>query len=125
MNYRERFVASCQCQPVDARPVWVMRQAGRHLPEYQAIRKEKSFIEVAQTPELAAEVTLQPIRRYGMDAAITFSDILVIPEAMGQPYSFRKTGGIQMEYAIERVEQVAALRPEDAREHLSLSLIHI
>src|SRR5947209_18867137 len=75
---RDRFLAACACRLVDRPPVWLMRQAGRALPEYRALKEKHSFLELVQTPELAAEVTLQPVRRFGMDAAILFSDILVV-----------------------------------------------
>ena len=96
-----------------------MRQAGRHLPEYRALKERYTFHELVQTPELATEVTLQPIRRYNMDAAILFSDILVIPEALGQPYHFRSTGGIEMEYAIRSVEEIRKLDSSGISEKLS------
>lgn len=92
MNARERFLAACNRQPVDRPPVWVMRQAGRYLPEYQAVRAKHDFLEVCQTPELATEVTMQPLRRFGLDAAIIFSDILVVPEAMGQEVTYPEGG---------------------------------
>ena len=109
MTYRERFLAAVNCQPVDRTPVWLMRQAGRSLPEYRRLKEQYSFLQLAQTPELATEVTLQPIRRFDYDAAILFSDILVIPEAMGQPYSFREKGGIEMEFAVRTRADIEAL----------------
>ena len=97
MTSRQRFLSALACQPLDRPPLWVMRQAGRYLPEYRALKAQSSFVHMVQTPALAAEVTLQPLRRFpGLDAAILFSDILVIPEALGQPYSFLDGGGIEM-----------------------------
>ena len=121
MTSRQRFLAACACEPLDRPPLWVMRQAGRYLPEYRALKAKSSFLEMVRTPELALEVTLQPLRRFpGIDAAILFSDILVIPEALGQAYAFRDTGGIAMEYRIESQAQVDALRgPEIIAEKLA------
>ena len=78
-----RFLEACRGRDVDAVPVWFMRQAGRSLPEYRALRARHSMLELCRTPELAAEVTLQPVRRLGVDAAILFSDIVVPLAAMG------------------------------------------
>jgi uroporphyrinogen decarboxylase len=115
MKSRDRFLAALACQPLDRPPLWVMRQAGRYLPEYRALKAKSSFLEMVKTPELATEVTLQPLRRFpGLDAAILFSDILVIPEALGQPYAFRDTGGIQMAYRLDTRAQIDALAPADA-----------
>lgn len=96
-----------------------MRQAGRVLPEYRALKERYSFLDLVRTPDLATEVTLQPIRRFGFDAAIIFSDILVIPEALGQPYRFADTGGVQMDFAIESTADVHRLEPERVRERLT------
>ena len=118
-NNRERFLAACRCEPVDRTPVWLMRQAGRALPEYRALKEKHTFIELVRTPELAAEITLQPIRRFDFDAAVLFSDILVVPEAMGQPYHFReKGGGIEMEFAVKSAEDIRRLDHRHAIERL-------
>ena len=106
---RERFLKAVRCERVDRAPVWLMRQAGRALPEYRALKQTHSFIELVQTPELAAEVTLQPIRRFDFDAAIIFSDILVIAESLGQPYRFSDEGGIQMEFTLDSAADIDRL----------------
>lgn len=90
----KRFIQALTDYPVDRPPFWFMRQAGRYLPEYRQIRsKVGDFLELCYTPEAAAEVTLQPIRRYGMDAAILFADILLIPDALGQKLEYREGEG--------------------------------
>lgn len=114
MTSRERFLAATNCLPLDRPPVWIMRQAGRYLPEYRELKARSSFLHMVKTPALAAEVTLQPLRRFALDAAILFSDILVIPEALGQPYHFRDEGGIGMDYALRTRAQVDALAPASA-----------
>ncbi|HVU34727.1 MAG TPA: uroporphyrinogen decarboxylase [Opitutaceae bacterium] len=114
MTSRDRFLAACACQPLDRPPIWVMRQAGRYLPEYRQLKAKSSFLEMVRTPEIATEVTLQPVRRFALDAAILFSDILVIPEALGQSYHFREEGGIAMEYRLETRGQVEKLAPAEA-----------
>ena len=118
MNKRERFLNACHCKPVDCPPIWLMRQAGRALPEYRAMKERHTFLEMVQTPELAAEVTLQPLRRFGFDAAILFSDILVIPEALGQKYHFRDTGGVCMEFAVRGAQDAERLQWKGVAERL-------
>jgi uroporphyrinogen decarboxylase len=117
-TFRQRFLDACHCRPVDRPPVWLMRQAGRALPEYRKLKEKYTFVELVQNPELAAEVTLQPIRRFGFDAAILFSDILVIPEALGQKYHFRETGGIGMDFAVHSKADVDRLSVDQVLKRL-------
>lgn len=94
MNSASRLIKALKCQPVDSTPIWIMRQAGRYLPEYRAIReKAGGFLAMCQNPELACEITLQPLKRFDLDAAIIFSDILTIPDAMGLGLSFETGEG--------------------------------
>jgi len=109
MNSRHLFLAATRCEPVPHPPVWLMRQAGRALPEYRALKEKFTFLQLVQTPELAAEVTLQPIRRFGFDGAILFSDILVVCEGLGQGYKFREAGGIGMDFAVRTAADVDKL----------------
>ena len=107
-------------QPVDRTPVWIMRQAGRYLPEYLATRAEAgSFMNLCQTPELACEVTLQPLRRFNLDAAIIFSDILTIPDVMGLKLYFVAGEGPKFENPISTPEDIRKLPRPDVNESLA------
>lgn len=109
MSDEKRLISALRGKAQDIPPMWLMRQAGRYLPEYRALRSEaRSFLDFCYTPAMAAEVTLQPIRRFHFDAAILFSDILVIPDAMGQTVSFETGEGPRLD-PIETPEGVAAL----------------
>jgi uroporphyrinogen decarboxylase len=105
-------------EPVDMTPIWIMRQAGRYLPEYRAIRERAgSFMTLCKTPELACEVTLQPLRRYALDAAIIFSDILTIPDAMGLGLAFTEGNGPTFARPLKRAHEINQLHVPDS-EHL-------
>lgn len=111
------FLRACRRETVPRPPVWMMRQAGRYLPEYRAVREQASFLDLCYRPELAAEVTLQPIRRYGFDAAIIFSDILVPLIPMGADFGF-KGGPPKLEQPFDTPESLARLQKIDARKDL-------
>ncbi len=114
-----RFLKPFVGEAISPPPIWLMRQAGRYLPEYRKTRKETgSFLELCYSPEAATEVTLQPIRRYGFDAAILFSDILVIPDALGQSVKFVEGEGPRLE-PVRTAEDLKALDGTDALKHLS------
>src|SRR5712691_1586060 len=89
---QSRFVRACKAQPVDSTPVWFMRQAGRYMSEYRAIRKNHSLIEICKNPALAAEVTITAAEALGVDAAIIFADLLLPLEVMGMPFHFSEIG---------------------------------
>jgi uroporphyrinogen decarboxylase len=115
---RERFLRACRCEANIRPPIWMMRQAGRSLPEYRKLKEGYRFTELVQNPELAAEVTLQPIRRFGYDAAVIFSDILVIAEAMGQKYELLDQGGVKMDFELNSKADVDKLDPSRVMEHI-------
>ncbi|VDM30718.1 unnamed protein product [Hydatigera taeniaeformis] len=109
----------CKGLTVPYAPVWIMRQAGRYLPEFQAVRKEHDFFEICRTPDLVCEVTLQPIRRFNLDAAIIFSDILVIPQALGMEVVMDPGVGPQLPSCLNTPKDLARLDwSADVKSHL-------
>jgi uroporphyrinogen decarboxylase len=113
-----RFLKACRREPVDATPVWFMRQAGRYMAEYRALREQHSLLEICRTPDLATEVTLQPIRRIEVDAAILFSDLLLPLEPMGLTFDFVKGEGPQIDRPIADAADIDRLRLFDPRDKL-------
>ncbi|KGQ17786.1 Uroporphyrinogen III decarboxylase [Lysobacter dokdonensis DS-58] len=110
----DRFLRALRREPVDATPVWLMRQAGRYLPEYRATRaKAGSFLAMAKNPDLACEVTLQPLARFDLDAAILFSDILTVPDAMGLGLYFVEGEGPKFERPVRSAADIAKLAVPD------------
>lgn len=119
----DRFLRALARQPVDVTPVWMMRQAGRYLPEYRASRtRAGSFMDLCTNPELACEVTLQPLERYPLDAAILFSDILTIPDAMGLGLYFETGEGPRFRKTVQTAEDVEALPVVNTQQDLSYVL---
>ncbi|MFL5963542.1 MAG: uroporphyrinogen decarboxylase [Gaiellaceae bacterium] len=110
------LVRAARCEPVERTPVWFMRQAGRSLPEYRAIREQHSFWEVANTPELCAEVTLQPVRRHGVDAAVMFADIMTPVLGMGLDVDLVEGVGPVIAEPVRTIADVERLRVPDADE---------
>lgn len=119
MTESSLYIKAIKKEKISRTPVWIMRQAGRYLPEYQKVRKQNDFLTVCKTPELATEVTLQPIRRFKFDAAILFSDILVIPEALGQKLEFMENHGPKLSPQILNEKMISALSGENITEKLS------
>jgi len=111
MEINNRFLRACRREPVDATPVWFMRQAGRYMAEYRAIREKYSLLEICYHPELAAEVTLQPVRALGVDAAILFADILLPAIPLGVGLEFAKGEGPVLQNPVRTMDDVKKLRP--------------
>ena len=118
----DRFLKACRRQPVDCTPIWFMRQAGRYMSEYQAIRAKHSLIDICHQPELACEVTLQPIRRLDVDAAILFSDLLLPLVPMGLNLEFHPGKGPIIDNPIRSVDDVDSLREFDVSEGLGFTM---
>lgn len=113
------FLKACRREPTEYTPVWLMRQAGRYLKEYRALRKKYSFLEMCKNSELAAQVTLQPIEKFGLDAAIIFSDILIPLEPMGVEFEFAKGEGPVFHHPLRQMKEVEKLRIIEPEEDTS------
>ena len=122
MAQSDRFLNACRRRPVDATPVWLMRQAGRYMAEYRELRKSHTILEMIKSPDLAAEVTLQPLRAFDLDAGIIFADILPILEPMGLDLEFIQGEGPVSHNPVRSAADVEALRPEPAEEALGFTL---
>lgn len=117
MSRADRFLKACRREPVDVTPVWMMRQAGRYMKEYREIRAKHDFLTMCRTPELAAEVTLQPVELIGVDAAILFADILLPLPGMGLDLEFARGEGPVIRNPVRTAADVDRLRPIVAEEH--------
>ena len=119
MSRADRYLRACRKEGVDCTPLWIMRQAGRYLEEYRAVRARHSFIEVCKTPELVVEITLQPVRRFELDAAIIFADILLPLEKMGIDFEFTKDEGPQIHNTVRTRADVEKMRAISPREEMA------
>jgi len=115
----DRFLRACRREAVDRTPVWFMRQAGRYLPEYRALRQKHTLVTLCRTPELAVEVTLQPVRRLGVDAAILFSDLLLPLDPLGVPFEFQVGEGPVILKPVRTPADIDALRRFEPRQELA------
>ncbi len=118
----DRFLRACRREPTDRTPVWFMRQAGRYMPEYRAIRARHGFLEMIKTPELAAEITLQPLRALQVDAAIIYSDILPPLEGMGLRLTYEQGEGPVIHNPLRSLAEIEALAQPDPRETVTYTL---
>jgi uroporphyrinogen decarboxylase len=124
----DRFLKACRRQPVDATPVWFMRQAGRYMAEYRALRQKYSLLDICRQPDLATEVTLQPVNAIDVDAAILFSDLLLPLEPMGLPFDFIKGEGPQLERPISDeadIDRLKSFEPRDALAHVLAAIVQV
>ncbi len=119
MTPKQRFINACLNKEVDRPPVWMMRQAGRYLPEYRAIKAEHATKKMMQTPELACEITLQPVSIVGVDAAILYSDILMIPDAMGMGLDFLPGEGPKFNFSVKDADTLGRLNTQKINDRLS------
>lgn len=122
IHAHDRFLKACRREPTDCTPVWFMRQAGRYMAEYRALRDRHTLLEICRTPELAVEVTLQPVARLGVDAAILFSDLLVPLTPLGINFDFVHGEGPRISNPIRSEADIRALAPVDPRESLGFTL---
>src|SRR5882724_638018 len=111
-----RFVRACRCEPVDVTPIWLMRQAGRYMAEYRAVRKNHSILDICKTPEIAAEVTITAAEKLDVDAAIIFADLLLPLEVMGMPFRFEAGEGPVIERPLRAPKDIDALVTDRASE---------
>lgn len=118
----DNFLRACRREPTDHTPVWLMRQAGRYMAEYRAIRERYSFLEMVKTPEVAAEVTMQPINAFELDAAIIFADILPPLEGMGLHLTFEKGEGPVLHNPLRTPADIEVLRQPDPRESVAYTI---
>jgi len=121
----DRFIRACRREPVDCTPLWFMRQAGRYMSEYRALREKHSLLELCKTPELAVEVTLQPLKAYAVDAAILFADLLLPLEPMGAPFEFQAGEGPVVHSPVRTAKDVERLRIINPEEDLGYVLTAI
>ena len=122
MAVNDLFLRACRRQRTERTPVWFMRQAGRYMPEYRALRQKHTLLELCKTPELAVEVTLQPVKAHGVDAAILFSDLLLPLAPLGIPFDFQAGEGPVIDEPIRSAADIDALRRFDPRENLGMVL---
>lgn len=122
MGNPDRFLKACRREPVDATPIWLMRQAGRYMPEYRALRKQHKLLDLIKEPDLAAEVTFQPLNAFDLDAAIIFADILTLPEAMGLQLEFMQGEGPVFHNPVRSMDDVRKLKPIDPADALDFTM---
>src|SRR6185312_7705653 len=122
MTVDSRFLRACRGEPVDATPIWLMRQAGRYMPEYRALRQRYGILDLIKEPELACEVTLQPIETFGFDAAIIFADILPLLGAMGLDLEFVRGEGPQINNPVRTAADIDRLRSPEPEAALGFTL---